>query len=218
MIRSLRGLVAAMAALCALASTAHAQNITIKDGNGSAVTMCTLLSGGVNTTCVGAAAGAFPVGSLLDLGSGGLIHQDLTSLISVAGASLPAGSANVGSTDSPCTKVVPINISASADVYTSTNKIHVCAGQLQSSVAQAVSIVEGTGSTCATGTAAVAGGTTADSTHGFQLFAGQDIPLGTGLPTMKTQTTADHLCILLGAGAGGSSTGLLSGWLFIGDY
>lgn len=111
----------------------------------------------------------------------------------------------------PCTSVVAINQTASADVYTSTAKVHVCSLVLFTATAQAISVVEGTGSICATGKAALVGGTTASSTVGLQFFAGQGIAPTAGVPFMQSKTTGDHICILQ------SGTGVVSGFISFSD-
>lgn len=117
-------------------------------------------------------------------------------------ASLPATvSVNFGTPDAStlrvssapaCTGVIPINQTASTDLKTFTGKGYICSVLLITATSQSVSLVEGTGSTCGTGTAALIGGTSAslavNGNAGFSAIS--------GTPWLVTQTTADHLCLL----------------------
>jgi hypothetical protein len=58
-----------------------------------------------------------------------------------------------------------------------------------------VALIEGTGATCGTGSAGMAGGTTAAS--GYNLAANGGIAFGSGLGTvMQTATTGDSVCVV----------------------
>jgi hypothetical protein len=129
-------------------------------------------------------------------------------------ASVKASGTNAATTDpalvvaqSPnpntlCTSIKPISQTASTDLITSTNKLHICAILIVSATAQSVSLVEGTVTTCGTGTAALMGATTA--ANGMALAANGGFTHTAERPFMVTQTTADHLC-LLQSGAGNIS-------------
>ncbi len=110
-----------------------------------------------------------------------------------------------------CPNRIAINQTASADVLTSTNKIYICSIDLLLSGTETVSIIEGTGTVCATGTAALWGGTTADATHGMP-FSNGGFSKTADRPFAQTLTTADHLCILK------SGSGLLSGAMWYVDH
>lgn len=101
-----------------------------------------------------------------------------------------------------CGNVIAINQTASTDLHTFTNKGHICSIVLVTATAQSVSLVEGTGTTCATGTAALIGGTSASmalaTNGGFSAIS--------GIPWLNTQTTADHLCLLQSGSANISGT------------
>lgn len=99
-----------------------------------------------------------------------------------------------------CGSVKPINQTASTDLVTSTNKLHICSIVLISATAQNLSLVEGTGSVCATGIAALIGGTTAS----LAVAANGGFSAVSERAWLETQTTADHLC-LLQSGAGNVS-------------
>ena len=91
-----------------------------------------------------------------------------------------------------CGSSLAINQTASTDVLTTTAKANICSIVLISATAQNVSVVEGTGSVCATGIAALVGGTTAS----LALAANQGFSSVAGVPWLKSKTTADHICIL----------------------
>jgi hypothetical protein len=127
-------------------------------------------------------------------------------------AGVKASGANAATTDpalvvalSPnpsdtCPLSIAVNQTASTDLVTSTNKLHICSIVLISATAQNISLVEGTGATCATGIAALIGGTTASvavgATGGFSTVSNR--------AWLTTKTTADHLC-LIQSGAGNVS-------------
>lgn len=102
-----------------------------------------------------------------------------------------------------CTSKATVNQTASATVVTgsSGNKIYICAVVLVSAAAQNISVVEGTGTNCATGIAAVIGGTTASiavaAEGGFSAIA--------PFAWISTATAANNLCVLQ------SGTGNVSG-------
>lgn len=102
-----------------------------------------------------------------------------------------------------CNVQVAVNQTASATLITGTagQRIYVCSILLVSAGAQLVSLVEGTGTNCATGVAALIGGTSASlslaADSGFSTIA----PFG----WLSTQTTGNNLCLLQ------SGTGNISG-------
>jgi hypothetical protein len=104
-----------------------------------------------------------------------------------------------------CTNHLPINITASTDLYTSLQHIYICAVTLIIAGQEQVSLVEGTGTTCGSGTAALMGGTTAGSSSGMPFAANGGMAGWSATPVIATQTLGDHLCLLK------SSTNLLSG-------
>jgi hypothetical protein len=115
-----------------------------------------------------------------------------------------ANPVNVTSTSTPtpqCSSVIAINQTTSTDVKTLTNNGYICSVVLVSATAQNVSIVQGTGSVCATSGVALMGGTTAS----MAFAANGGISSVAGTPWLKTTTTAQHLCVLQ------SSTGNVSG-------
>lgn len=121
----------------------------------------------------------------------------------------------------PCTQIQAVNISTSSGAvttdsgYTPTAKMHICALVLDTSAAQAVSVIEGGGAGCATSPRAVYGALTADTTHGLQLFAGQGINNTSGTPFTQTQVAGDHLCFVTN---GAGTANVLSGTISFQDY
>jgi hypothetical protein len=102
--------------------------------------------------------------------------------------------------------IVPINLTASGQVVTGTagKQTYVCELQFVSATAQNIALVEGTGTTCATNTAGMAGGATAAT--GWNLAVNGQISFLTPANwDFATQTAADNVCLLL------SGTGQTSG-------
>lgn len=92
-----------------------------------------------------------------------------------------------------CPIAIPISQATSTDLYTSHNRIHVCAVALvNGATAQSVSLVEGTGSICATNKTALIGGTTASVALAVSGFFG----LASATPWLNSAVTGDHLCLL----------------------
>jgi hypothetical protein len=127
-------------------------------------------------------------------------------------AALPAGTNLIGKftpndgTSSqifgPCQTVAatftPINISASGSAKiitgTSAKKTYICHIDIVTNAANNVVLTEGTGSNCGTGTAGMAGGTTAASGYNFSANGG--ISLGDGSRAINaTATNADDVCL-----------------------
>jgi hypothetical protein len=92
-----------------------------------------------------------------------------------------------------------INISTNTTtlIVTGVSGRHIRIGamNLMTALANNVALISGTGATCGTGTAGVAGGTTAAS--GWNFIANGGLTLGTGLGTvLKTVATGDSLCLV----------------------
>lgn len=69
---------------------------------------------------------------------------------------------------------------------------------LVSAIANNVALISGTGATCGTGTAGIAGGTTA--ANGWNLAANGGLTIGTGLgAVMQTVATGDSVCVVTSA-------------------
>ena len=102
---------------------------------------------------------------------------------------------------------IPISQTASTDVHTFTGYGYICSIVLISGTQQSISISEGTGSTCATGTAYLSGG--AGGTMVLAQYGG--FSAISGVPFMKLKNSADHLCVLQ------SSSGNVSGFITYAD-
>jgi hypothetical protein len=99
-----------------------------------------------------------------------------------------------------------INLTASGQVITGTSskQTYICGLDVVTATAQNIALVEGTGSTCGTSTAGMAGGATAATGWNFAANGGLVKGVG-GNWVYKTATAADNVCLLL------SGTGQTSG-------
>jgi hypothetical protein len=80
----------------------------------------------------------------------------------------------------------------------SGRQVRISALHMITAAANNVALIEGTGATCGTGSAGMAGGTTAAS--GYNLAANGGIAFGSGLGTvMQTATTGDSVCVVTSA-------------------
>lgn len=102
----------------------------------------------------------------------------------------------------PCTfrdkSTVAISTAADATIVSASasNKVYVCSLTLIAGAAEIVNLVEGTGTVCDTGAAAVMGSTT--SANGLSLAANGGLTLGNGGGTVaKTAGTNVQLCLML---------------------
>lgn len=100
-------------------------------------------------------------------------------------------------------KVAVINLTASGQLVTAlaNQTVYVCYLQFSlSALADNVALVEGTGSTCGTGTAGMAGGATTGT--GWNLLANGSVTSGTiGMWAFKTATLGDNVCLLASSAA-----------------
>ena len=113
-------------------------------------------------------------------------------------------------TTDPCASqaknFVTISQTTGTQLFTGTASMrtYVCSIHVVTATTQNIALVSGTGTVCATGTGAMAGGTTAAT--GWNLGANGGIVLGDGGSAIaKSKVDADNICILM------SSTGQLSG-------
>jgi hypothetical protein len=99
-----------------------------------------------------------------------------------------------------------INLTASGQLVTGIagKQTYFCGFNIITATAQNIALVEGTGSTCGTGTAGMAGGTTAATGWNFGANGGL-VNGGGGYWVYKTATAGDNVCLLL------SGTGQTSG-------
>lgn len=96
----------------------------------------------------------------------------------------------------------PINVSASGSTKiitgTSAKKTYICHIDLVTNAANNVALIEGTVTNCGTGTAGIAGGTTAASGWNFSVNGG--ISLGMGRYSVnQSATNADDVCLITSA-------------------
>lgn len=142
--------------------------------------------------------------ALIDANTSSQIHSDLIS-------ALPAGTNQIGTVGimdannnralvDPCQSVAkattPISQTASTRIVTGTSakKTYVCSMLAVSSTGDTLNLIEGTGSTCGTGSAAVVGSTTA--ANGMTFSAGGGFGSGGGgYASLGTATNADDLCL-----------------------
>ncbi len=106
-----------------------------------------------------------------------------------------------------CDTPVAISSASSVQIYTAPNVNmfgYICSLGLGSIGGSNFSIVEGTGSTCGTGTLAMFGGTTAATGIGLAANGIFDEGSGTGF-ILRTKVAGDNICILM------SGTGPLAG-------
>jgi hypothetical protein len=76
--------------------------------------------------------------------------------------------------------------------------VRICSVNLVTAIANNVVMISGTGATCGTGTAGIAGGTTA--ANGWNFAANGGITVGSGIGTvMQTAATGDSVCIITSA-------------------
>lgn len=96
----------------------------------------------------------------------------------------------------PCTSYAPINQAADATVITGTASqyIYPCAIVIKAQAADTISIWEGTGTACGTGSTAIVGSTT--ESEGVSISgAGDGFVMVSAAPFMRTATTGNNLCI-----------------------
>jgi len=101
-----------------------------------------------------------------------------------------------------CDTPKPINISTATTTLLITGvsgrQVRICAVHLVVAGANNVALVEGTGATCGTGTAGMAGGTTAAS--GWNFAANGGLAMGSGLGMiLQTATAGDSVCVVTSA-------------------
>lgn len=93
---------------------------------------------------------------------------------------------------------VPINLTAGGQLVTgvSGKQTYVCGMLIVNAAAQNIALVEGTGSTCGTNTAGMAGGATAAT--GWNLGVNQVVAFSyPGAWSIVTATAGDNVCLLL---------------------
>jgi hypothetical protein len=100
------------------------------------------------------------------------------------------------------TVYTPVNVTGNSQIITgaASKQTYICAVNLMVGAADNVALVEGTGSTCGTGTAGMAGGTTAATGWNFAANGGLTLGNGQGM-VARTATAADNVCLLVSGGA-----------------
>lgn len=95
-----------------------------------------------------------------------------------------------------CDNWKSVSITSNTQIVTTgaTQFIYLCSLSFGSIGGSSFSIVEGTGTTCATNTAAVAGGTTAATGYGLAANGNMNSGSGTGA-IAKTAVAGDNVCI-----------------------
>jgi hypothetical protein len=151
---------------------------------------------------------------LTGVGAAGTGTQRVVDVASgTTGAAPPAQASFVGGLQSGATggflggfpacdlgKVVNISTATTTLMVTgvSGRQVRICAFHMITTLANNVAWLEGTGATCGTGTAGMAGGTTAAS--GYNFAANGGIAMGTGIgQVMLTATTGDSVCLITSA-------------------
>lgn len=140
---------------------------------------------------------------------------------SATGAAPPAKASYIGTLQSGATGgflagVTACDLSKAINIATGTTtlmvtgvsgrQVRICAFHMVTLAANSVAWLEGTGATCGTGTAGMAGGTTAAS--GYNFAANGGLATGSGLgEVLTTVTTGDSVCLIT------SATTQLSGFL-----
>ena len=177
--------------------------LPVKDGTGAPQNISTTNDAGGNcqsnvvvTATTGLAAGVTTSGT-----TGSAVMGATTT----APPSNTSGQTNWLSTDlngglrlaPACNKVINITQTATTDVYTFTGFGYICSIMLVSATAQSIGIDEGTGTTCETsGTALIGTSSTSSATPTLALAANGGFSMVSGIPLMKMQASADHICVL----------------------
>jgi hypothetical protein len=113
-----------------------------------------------------------------------------------------------GATGGFLTGITACDLDANVNISTATTTLlitgvsgrqaRICSINLVNAAADNVAIIEGTGATCGTGSAGMAGGTTAAS--GWNFAANGGLTQGTGIgEVMTTATTGDSVCLVTSA-------------------
>lgn len=147
----------------------------------------------------------------------------LTGTIHVAGISnVGSGAPNTGTTQMVCHSTLAVHVAAAAPGYTqlihltSSNngidqsgwRIYICGIVLVSAHAQAFSLLEGTGTTCATGKRPVIGAWRPDDA--FVMAANGGFSAVAAFPWISTQNPGNNLCLVQTSRTSGSVSGVIS--------
>lgn len=161
------------------------------------------------TTTMGAGATGTGVQRVNDVASAATGAAPPASAIYVGGVSSGATGGFLGGITA-CDLSKAINIATGTTTLMVTGvsgrQVRICAFHMVTLAANSVAWLEGTGATCGTGTAGMAGGTTAAS--GYNFAANGGLATGSGLgEVLTTVTTGDSVCLIT------SATTQLSGFI-----
>ena len=126
---------------------------------------------------------------------------DPALVVGVSPNSLGCAGASIANTTSTA-----ISLTANTQIINggSSKQTYICAINIVSAGAENIALVEGTGTTCGTGSAGLAGGTSAAT--GWNFAANGGLAIGNGLGVIaRTATAADNVCLLI------SGSGQVSG-------
>lgn len=103
-----------------------------------------------------------------------------------------------------CDSFKPVSVSANTQIFTAGNSsafIYICGYNLtnNNAAAQSVSLVEGTGAVCATGTLALIGNSTAAGGLAMPINGSVNLGSGTGA-IARTAVAGDNVCLFTAAG------------------
>jgi hypothetical protein len=128
---------------------------------------------------------------------------DGTNAATIKAASTPPATTDTAlvTTDSPvanpvCTSFIALSQTAGTKVVAgvSGKKIYICSILIVANAAETVSLIEGTGTVCATGGTAIYGSTTA--ANGMSFAANGGFAQAAARPFLVTSTNTDDLCVI----------------------
>lgn len=178
-------------------------------GTGTLATQAAITAASGSIASGAVASGAFASGSI----ASGSIASGAVASGAIASGAFAAGSLSSAIPD-PCvtgTKAFfPVNIATGTTTVihaaVSSNNFYICSINLVAAAAQTISVIDGTGGTCGSGTpTGLTGGATAAT--GWSFAANGGITLGNGLGTVaKTSGTNRDMCLITGQSAQISGT------------
>lgn len=175
------------------------QSVNVAQVNGVATTTGNGISGtGVQRVTIASdSTGQVTANAGTNLNTSALLTEStFTTRVNTQGQKTMAASTPVvlASDQLICTSKAAFSQTASAQLVAgvASQRIYLCAVILITAADQSISLVEGTGSVCATGIAAVMGGTTAS----MALVANGGLSSVAAFPWISTATNANALCLL----------------------
>jgi len=195
-------LAASVAAAMGCGTAAHAacpSAFTVKDATGSTQNVAGIND--ANNNCVFPNAitdgGGAANRAAVKAGSTSPAATDSALVISVSPNSLGCAGASIANTIS-----TPISVTTTTQIISGAvgKQTYLCSINLVAGAPDNVALVEGTGTICGTGTAGIAGGTTAAT--GWNFAANGGLTLGNGFSMVaRTATAADNVCLMVSSGA-----------------